>query len=107
MARIVNITVSDPPLSNSTQQNIKAWTAGECYQLTASTYDSTGCLSIGTVVWPDGSAGTFTTTTKNSTFNVVDAFTVTHTNSGLTATQALVTRDTSGNVTVKPAITIA
>ncbi len=85
---------------------LKEMVSADGYELTAITYDSDGVVTTATVLWPDGSAGTFTTVTKNATFLTIDAFTVTHTTSGKTITQALVTRSASGQVTVKPALTI-
>jgi hypothetical protein len=90
-----------------TDARLKEWAEGECYEVTAATWDSDGVISGATVKWPDGSAGTFTTTTKNSTWLAIDAFTITHAGSGKTVTQAAVTRDANGNITVKPAITVA
>jgi hypothetical protein len=92
---------------NDPSIDIRAWAASESYTVTSATRDSDGVITTATVSWPDGSAGTFTRTTKNATFLTVDAYTVTHTNSGKIATQAAVTRDSSGNVTAQPAITIS
>lgn len=86
---------------------LKAWAEGEAYELTAINYDGDGVVTTATAKWADGSAGTFTTTTKNSTWLAVDAYTITHSVSGKTVTQAAVTRDSNGNVTVKPALTVA
>ena len=86
---------------------LKMWTEGEAYEATSVTRDSDGVVTTATVVWPDGSAGTFTTTTKNTTWLAVDAFTITHADSGKTVTQAAVTRDSDGLVTTKPALTVA
>lgn len=83
------------------------WADGQNYELTAITRDSDGVITTATVKWPDGSAGTFTTTTKNTTWGAIDAYTITHTDSGLTITQSAVTRNANGEVTAKPAITIA
>lgn len=85
---------------------LKAWAEGENYEVTAATYDADNVVTTATVKWPDGSAGTFTTTTKNATWLAVDAYTISHTASGKTVTQAAVTRDASGNITAKPALTI-
>lgn len=82
------------------------WVASEAYTLTSATRDSDGVITTATVSWPDGSTGTFTRTIKNATFLTIDAYTVTHTSSGKTVTQASVTRDASGNVTAQPALTI-
>lgn len=86
---------------------LKDWAQGECYEATALTRDANDAVTTATVKWPDGSAGTFTATTINATWNTVDAYTVSHTSSGLTVTQAAVTRNANGAVTVKPALTVA
>lgn len=88
-------------------QQLKEWTAGEDFEVTAATYDADNVITTATVKWPDGSAGTFTTTNKNATWLAIDAFTITHTASSKTVTQAAITRDANGNVTVKPALTVA
>lgn len=93
--------------ANVSDQTLKEWVTGEDYEMTAITYDADGVVTTATVKWPDGSAGTFTTTTKNSTWLAVDAFTISHTASGKTVTQAAVTRDSNGLVTTKPALTVA
>jgi hypothetical protein len=93
--------------ASTLNERLKAWTSGQAYQTAAATYDSDGVVTTATVSWPDGSAGTFTTTTKNTTFLAVDAFTISHTDSGKTVTQTAVTRDSLGAVTVKPALTVA
>lgn len=90
-----------------TDARLKEWVSGEDYEITAATYDSDGVPTTATVKWPDASAGTFTTTTKNATWLAIDAYTVSHTSSSKTVTQAAVTRDANGQVTVKPAITVA
>ena len=87
--------------------SLKEWTEGEDYELTAITRDANGVVDSATVKWPDGSAGAFTTTTKDATWLAVNAYTITHTASGKTVTQALVTRDALGGVIVKPALTVA
>lgn len=87
--------------------DLKAWANAGAYAITAATRDSDGVITTASVSWPDGSTGTFTRTTKNTTFLTIDAYTVTHTDSGKTVTQPAVTRDSSGNVTAQPALTIA
>lgn len=86
---------------------LKAWAEAGAYEMTAISYDANGVMTTATVKWPDGSAGTFTTTTKNSTWLAVDAYTVSHADSGKTVTQAAVTRDGNGAITAKPALTVA
>ena len=90
-----------------TDDLLKAWAEAEAYELTAITRDADGVPTTATVKWPDGSAGTFTTVTKNTTWLAVDGYTISHTVSSKTVTQADVTRDGDGNVTVKPALTVA
>ncbi len=90
-----------------TDARLKEWVQGEDYELTAVTYDGDGVPTTATVKWPDASAGTFTTSTKNTTWLAVDAYTISHAASGKTVTQAAVTRDANGQVTVKPALTVA
>lgn len=88
---------------------LKGWTEGGAYEMTAVTYDGTypTVVASATVKWPDGSAGTFTTDTINTTWLAVDAFHITHTTSGKTVTQTAVTRNADGNITAKPALTVA
>ena len=84
------------------------WTEAGAYELTAVNVDADEVITTATVKWPDGSAGTFTTTTKNGTWLAVDAFTISHTDSGpKTVTQAAVTRNAQGTVITKPALTVA
>lgn len=90
----------------ATQQLIE-WVESGAYEVTSATFDGDGILSTATVKWPDGSAGTFTATTKNTTWFTVDAYTVSHTVYGLTVTQSAVTRNADGYVTTKPALTVA
>lgn len=85
---------------------LKAWANAGAYSISSATIDSDGVITTATVTWPDGSAGTFTRTTKNTTFLTIDAYTVTHTDSGKTVTQPTMTRDSNGNVTAQPALTI-
>jgi hypothetical protein len=90
-------------------QQLKDWAAGGGYELTAITYNVTypTVISTATVKWPDGSAGTLTVTAQNTTYLRETAYTITHTDSGKTVTQAAVTLNTDGNITVKPALTVA
>ena len=90
-----------------TDARLKEWASGEDYEMTAATWDTDGVISAATVKWPDGSAGAFTTVTKDATWLAINAYTITHTVSGKTVTQPAVTRDANGNITVKPAITVA
>lgn len=82
------------------------WTSGENFEVLTATFDGDGVLDAATLKWPDGSAGAFTTVTKNNTHHLVDAYTVSHTVTGRVVTQALVTRNTAGQITAKPALTV-
>jgi hypothetical protein len=88
-------------------ETLVEWTEGECYEVTAANYDADGVMTGATVAWPDGSAGALTVTSKNATWLAVDAYTITHVDSGKTVTQAAVTRDANGAITVKPALAVA
>jgi hypothetical protein len=69
------------------------------------TRNADGAAVSAGVVWPDGDTGTYTATTLSTAFaGAVDAYTITK--NGVTYTQPLVTRDESGAVTVRPAITV-
>ena len=95
--------------ANATDQTLTAWTEAGAYEATAISFDSDGVVTTATVKWPDGSAGTFTTTATDATWLAVDSYTISHTDSGKTVTQsAVTTRDaTTGDVTAKPALTVA
>ncbi len=72
------------------------------------TRDANNVVTTSGVVWPDGSTGTFTATTVNSTFKCVDAYTVTYVNGATkTVTQSAVTRNAGGYVTTYPVATVA
>ncbi len=82
------------------------WTLTEAWAGTF-TRDSDDVITTASITWPDGAGGTFTTVTKNSTYLAVDAFTATHNVSGLTVTQAAMTRNSNGSVTVRPLPTVS
>ena len=90
-----------------TNARLVEWAEAGAYEPTAITYDSDGVVTTATVKWPDASAGTFTTTTKDATHIAINAYTISHTDSGKTVTQAAVTRNSDGAVTTKPALTVA
>jgi len=77
------------------------------YALSSATYDSDNVITTATVTWPDGASGTFTTTVKNTTFLLVDAYTLTYDPTGQIITQSTVTRNAAGSITVQPFPTIA
>jgi hypothetical protein len=73
------------------------------------TRDASGAATTAPVVWPDGTPGTYTATTVSTAFpGAVDAYTVTYGSPVTrTYTQPTVTRDASGAVTARPAITVS
>ena len=79
------------------------------FMLTSVTYHGTytNAPATATINWPDGSGGTYTTTAYDTTNRDWSSFTATHTDSGKTVTQAAITRNSSGNVTTRPALTVA
>lgn len=93
--------------ATASDQQLKDWFTAEAYRLTSATPDSDGVLESGTVVWPDGSAGTFTRTAKDSTWLMVTAYTISHTDSSKTVTQSAITINSSGFVTAEPEPTVA
>lgn len=91
-------------------EQLKAWAFWlPDYMLTSITYHGTYTYvpSSATITWPDGSSGTYTTTSYDATHEEWAAFTATHTDSGKTVTQTAVTRDASGRITTRPAMTVA
>jgi hypothetical protein len=90
---------------------LKAWapTVADDGAVGAITIDGNGVATGYTVSWPDGTSGTFTATTVNSTWLTVDAWTLTYAGSTTkTVTQAAVTRDaTTGSVTNQPALAVS
>lgn len=83
------------------------WTQGKNWEPINITYDSELRITSASVLWPDGSTGTYTATDFNVTHEVYDGYTITHTNSGLTVTQSAVTRGSDGEITYKPQLTVA
>lgn len=75
----------------------------------AITRDANAAATSAGVVWPDGKSGTYTATTVSAAHpGAVDAYTVTWVGPVTkTVTQSAVTRDSTGAVTTRPAMTVA
>src|SRR5689334_1164667 len=76
----------------------------------AITRDSNDAAIEAPVVWPDGDTGVYKATTVSTSFpGAVDAYTITKVKGETTKTytQSAVTRDASGAVTNRPAISVA
>lgn len=69
-----------------------------------------GAATSASVAWPDGATGAYAATLLSTAFpGAVDSYTVTHVLGGVTRTyaQPAVTRDASGAVTNRPAMTVS
>jgi len=66
------------------------------------TYNN-GAPVAAAILWPDGVTGTYAATLSPTYAGAIDSYTLTH--GTTTYTQPTVTRDTTGNITNKPAIT--
>lgn len=97
----------DVPDESFDDAQILAWAASNAYQMLVIEYDNTNVITSATIKWPDGSGGTYTRTAKNAEWNMVDAYIVTHTVSGATVSQPLMSRDSYGNVTNKPELVVS
>lgn len=113
-AQLVVLTNALAGGAAATAVQILAWAAAEAYQVVESPliYDATypDLLSndaTNTITWPDGSTGELAVTAYDTTWIAVKSFTLTHAASGKTVTQSAIMRDATGNVTIKPALTIA
>ena len=72
------------------------------------TRDADGAPTSAAVVWPDGTQGTYSGTPSVNWPGAVSAYTVTYAASPTkTFTQPAVTRDASGRITNRPAITVS
>lgn len=88
---------------------LNQWGLVQAFQLVSATRDSNGAIVSASIVWPDGSTGTFTTDVASVNFpGAVDAWHATYVYAAgmLTIRQPAITRDTKGAVTIQPALTI-
>jgi hypothetical protein len=69
------------------------------------TRDSNGAVTSADVLWPDGTAGTFTGTPSSAFPGALDGYAITY--GALTYTQPTMTRDSNGAVIARPAITVS
>ena len=89
-------------------QTLKSWAYSQSFALISATRNSNDVITTATIKWPDGTSGVFTSTTINSTFNTIDAWSATYLGATTkTITQSAVTRNVDGAVTAQPEITIA
>lgn len=73
------------------------------------TYDTAGRLTSAVVEWPDGKPGVLTIDGRQASTDAVTAYHITHVDGVVTKTytQPTITRDSSGNATAVPQITVA
>lgn len=72
------------------------------------TVNADGAPTSASVVWPDGTMGVYSGTASTSFPGAVDAYTITYAGTPTkTYTQPLVTRNGSGFITNRPAITVS
>lgn len=93
--------------SSTVEEQLLEWAQGKDYEMLSMTRDVEGCITTSTVLWPDGSAGTYIATDYNATHEVYDGYTIAHVDSTLIVTQSAVTRNVDGAVITKPALTVA
>ncbi len=87
---------------------LKTWALSEAYTVLSATRNTNNVVTTASVKWPDGTTGTFIATTINTTFNAIDAYTITYDSDPVkTITQSAVTRNSSGAVTAQPELTIS
>ena len=86
-----------------------AWPAALSRFAGAPTYDVTytDVVASASIFWPDGSAGTYTATTIDATWLEATAFTLTHTDSGLTLTGTGMVRNAAGQITTRMLLSVA
>lgn len=90
---------------------VLGWTNSTSFTLLTATRDVNQAVTTGTVQWPDGSTGVFTTDVASTVCpGAVDAYHVTYvpvSGPTLTVTQAAVTRNPSCAVVAQPVPTVA
>lgn len=90
---------------------LSAWTLAGAYALSSVVRDVNDALVSGTVLWPNGETGVFTTITPSAAFpGAIDAYSITYKfgNGGVrTVTQPLITRDDAGAIAVQPALILS
>lgn len=105
----VVLTGADVGLSNETLMILsRAARNPDLLIAGAITRDASGAATSASVVWPDGTAGTYTADTVSTAFpGAVDAYHITYGSPATkTFTQPAVTRDSTGAVTNLPALVV-
>jgi hypothetical protein len=104
-----------PSNSAATLTQLSEWALLPDVSILSCTRDANGCVVTANVTWPDGATGVLTTDTASTAFpGYIDAYHITYDfvqgngQNDVThiVTQPLVTRDSFGNVSVRPKIII-
>lgn len=99
------------PASVETTATFNDWIGSQSFRLVSITRDAYNAVVTASVVWPDGVPGVFTTDVFSSVFpGTIDAYHVTYVPTAgpsKTITQPTVTRNSTGAVTVQPALVIS
>ncbi len=87
---------------------LMAWAYAQTFQVVSATRDANSAITTATIIWPDGTAGVFTTDVASTAFpGAIDAWHATYASTpSKLITQPTVTRDANGAVIAQPAITI-
>ncbi len=112
MADDLPLSQLDARYGSATGSNnwLTAWAANidQLIRSTTITRDANGAATGASVIWPDGTGGIYTGTASVSFPGAVDSYTVTYAAATTrTVTQPTVTRDSSGNITNRPAMGVS
>lgn len=93
----------------ATTTQLVAWALVQAFSIVAATRNANDAITSASILWPDGTGGTYTADTLSATFlGATDAWHATYNGTpAKTITQPAVTRNANGAVTAQPAITIA
>jgi hypothetical protein len=101
-------TALSTELNQAIADTLSGWAYAQTFQLVSATRNADDAVTSASIVWPDGTTGTYTATTLSTDFpGATDAWSATYDSTPVkTITQPAVTRNANGAVTVQPAITI-
>lgn len=93
---------------NGNNSLLMSWALVQAFTLVSATRDANEAIIAGSILWPDGTPGVFTTDIASVDFpGAIDAWHATYAgNPARTVTQAAVTRDAAGAVIAQPVITV-
>lgn len=98
----------EPSAAEFDLNNLLIWAMGGNYELLSITLvDETGVPVTANIGWPDGSTGTYQMTYKDIGCNMANGYILTHSATGATVTQPLITRDGYCNPVTKPALVVS